>query len=178
MRWFVAALACSIVSACVVEQPESARTVAAYEVPLPSEQDRTEFLSVVSEVARAEGLHLDSATQQELRRTAETIPTAEMTVHAAVWRGETDDESEAVIMDQHDHIGQVWIMFSLGEDPQLATRFRERVMREITARWPETLSLPIMPNGVIPLHADLVRTPDGYIVDPAAAPKYAERRPS
>jgi hypothetical protein len=101
-----------------------------------------------------------------------------MTIHATVWRGEKDDDSEAVIMDQHDHLGQVWIMFSQGEDPQLATRFRQRAMREIMARWPETLSLPIMPNGAIPLHADRVRTPEGYIVDPAAVSKYAEEPPS
>lgn len=129
-------------------------------------------------MARAEGLHIDSATRQELQRTAEIIPAAEMTIHATVWRGEKDDDSEAVIMDQHDHLGQVWIMFSQGEDPQLATRFRQRAMREIMARWPETLSLPIMPNGAIPLHADRVRTPEGYIVDPAAVSKYAEEPPS
>lgn len=178
MRWFAAALACFIISACVAEQPESAKTVAAYEVPLPSEQDRAEFLSVVREVAREEGLHVDSSTQEHLRRTAETIPTAEMTIHAAVWRGETDEVSEAVIMDQHDHIGQVWIMFAQGVDPQFATRFRERLMREVMHRWPETLSLPIMPNGAIPLYADLDRTADGYVVDPAAAPKYSAQPPS
>ena len=173
MRWIAAALACSIVSGCVAEQPESAETIAAYEVPLQSEQDRVEFLAVVGEAARAEGLHLDAATRQELE-----FLIAERTVHAAVWRGETDDEAEAVIMDQPDHLGQVWIMFLRGENPQLATRFRERTMAEIMARWPTTLSLPIMPNGAIPLHADLVRTPEGYIVDPAAASKYAEGRQS
>ncbi len=178
MRWLAAALACSIVSSCAVEQPESAETVAAYEVPLQSEQDRVEFLSVIGEVARVEGLHLDVATRQELQRTAEIIPAAEMTIHAAVWRGETDDESEAVIMDQHDHLGHVWIMFSRGEDPQLATTFRERAVREIVARWPQTLSLPIMSNGAIPSHTDLVRTPEGYILDPAAASKYAAAPPS
>lgn len=174
MRWLPAVLACSIVSGCVVEQPESAETVAAYEIPIPSRRERAEFLSVIGEVASAEGLHVDSATRQELQRTAEIIPTAEMTIHAAIWRGEGHNESEAVIMDQHDHLGQVWIMFSRGEDPQLATDFRERAMREVMARWPETVSLPIMPNGAIPLHADLIRTPEGYIVDPTAASKYTE----
>jgi hypothetical protein len=179
MRWFAALVTCSVIAGCVpAQQPESARTVAAYEVLLQSEQDRTEFLSVVSRVAEAEGLHLDSATLQELQRTAEIIPAAEMTIHAAVWRGSTDDDAEAVIMDGRDHLGQVWIMFSRGEDPRLATRFRERAMREIVARWPDTLSLPIMPNGAIPLHRDLVRTPDGYIVDPSAASRYSKERSS
>jgi hypothetical protein len=173
MRWLAAALACSIVSGCVAEQPESAETVAAYEVLLHSEQDRVEFLAVIGEAARAEGLHLDAATRQELE-----LLIAERTVHAAVWRGDTDDEPEAVIMDHPDHLGEVWIMFSRGENPQLATRFRERAIGEIMARWPATLSLPIMPNGAIPLHEDLIRTPEGYIIDPAAASKYAEEPPS
>lgn len=81
-------------------------------------------------------------------------------------------------MDQHDHLGQVWVMFLRGEDPPLATRFRDRVMREIMVRWPETLSLPITANGRIPLHGDLVRTAEGYVVNPAAASRYAERPPS
>jgi len=37
-------------------------------------------------------------------------------------------------------------------------------MREIMQRWPCTLSLPIMPTGAIPLHGDLVRTSNGYMV--------------
>jgi hypothetical protein len=45
-------------------------------------------------------------------------------------------------------------------------------MREIMLRWPGTLSLPIMPTGAIPLPRDLVRTPNGYIVDPSEAHKY------
>ena len=174
MRWLAAFLTCSIVAGCFVAQPQSAKVVAAYEISLQSEEDRVEFLAIIRMTASAEGLHVDSATQQELQRTADIRPTAEMTMHAAVWRGSKDDESEAVIMDQYDHLGRVWIMFSKGEDPQLATRFRERVMREIMARWPESLSLPIMPNGAIPLSADLIRTPDGYIVDPSAASKYSK----
>lgn len=54
----------------------------------------------------------------------------------------------------------------------LASRFRENAMREIMLRWPGTLSLPIMPTGAIPLVEDLVRTPNGYVVNPSAAHKY------
>jgi hypothetical protein len=75
-------------------------------------------------------------------------------------------------MDQHDNLGEVWIMFLKSEDPKLADKFRMRAMRVIMSRWPGTLSLPIMPTGSIPLHRDLVRTPKGYILDPAAARKY------
>jgi hypothetical protein len=44
--------------------------------------------------------------------------------------------------------------------------------REIMLRWPNTLTLPIMPTGAIPLHRDLVRMPGGYIVNPSEAHKY------
>lgn len=93
-------------------------------------------------------------------------------MHAAVWRGSDDDEPLATIMDQADHIGQVWIMFSKGEDPAVNRRFQDRAMHAILDRWPNTLTLPIMPSGAIPLHRDLVRTPTGYEVNPAAASKY------
>lgn len=46
-------------------------------------------------------------------------------------------------------------------------------MSQIMLRWPETLSLPIMPTGAIPLHSDLIRTPNGYVVNPAEAHKYS-----
>ena len=102
-------------------------------------------------------------------------------MNATVWRGVNDDEPVASAMDQPDHLGQVWIAFFKGEDPALNGRLRERAMREIMRQWPDTLSLPIMPTGVIPLHQDLVRTPNGYEVNPAEAYKYAvagaERRP-
>jgi hypothetical protein len=75
-------------------------------------------------------------------------------------------------MDYRDHLGLIWIAFSRGNDPALADRFREGAMREIIMRWPDTVSLPIMPTGAIPLHRDLVRTPEGYIVNPAEAHKY------
>ena len=45
-------------------------------------------------------------------------------------------------------------------------------MHEIMLHWSGTLSLPIMPTGAIPLHRDLVRTPNGYIVNPSDAYKY------
>jgi hypothetical protein len=104
-----------------------------------------------------------------------------MTLKAAVWRGSNDDEAVASAMDQHDHLGQVWITFFRGKDPALNSGFQESAMHEIMLRWPGTLSLPIMPTGAIPLHGDLIRTPKGYVVNPAEAHKYgvasAGRRP-
>ena len=156
----------------VAHQPESAKFVAAYEVPIPTKGERDQFLALVSREAKAEGLHLDASSAEELEQTAQAIPAARMTVHATVWRGAEDDQSEAGIMDQRDHLGLVWIMFSHGENPSLASRFRARVMNKILSRWPRTLSLPITPSGGVPLHEDLRRTVDGYRVEPNAAARY------
>ena len=118
-------------------------------------------------------MHVDAATQEELERNARVSPKFRMTMSAAIWRGTSDDESIASVMDQPDHLGQVWISFSRGESPALSSRFREATMREVMRNWPETLSLPIMPTGAIPLHRDLIKTPKGYVVNPTKAHKYA-----
>src|SRR2546423_531539 len=182
MRWIVPLAICVILIGCTAEQPESARTVAAFEVPLPSEADRDQFVSVLRIAAEAEGMHVDAVSSADLKAMAKAMPPeAEMTIDVAVWRGANDDEAVASAMDAHDHLGQVWIMFSEGKDPALSSRFRESAMREIALRWPGTLSLPIMPTGAIPLSRDLLRTSNGYIVKPSEAhryrPDYTERYP-
>jgi hypothetical protein len=173
MRWTLSIAIFLAIAGCgQAQQPESARTVAAFEVPLSSEADRNQLLAVLRAAAALEGMHVDSESSENLKAEAKNNPTFEMTMKAAVWRDSNDDEAVASAMDQHDHLSQVWIMFSRGTDPTLTSRFRENVMREIMLRWPGTLSLPIMPTGAIPLHADLIRTPNGYIVNPTAAHKY------
>ncbi len=173
MRWIVALAIWLVVTGCGgVAQPESAKTVAAFEVSLPSAEDRSEFLSVLRAAAEPEGMHVDAASSQELKEEAMISPEFAMTLNAAVWRGSNDDEAIASAMDQRDHLGQVWIVFSRGKDPALSSRFRESVMRKIMLRWPGTSSLPIMPTGAIPLHRDLVRTPNGYRINPLAGHKY------
>src|SRR5271165_6220175 len=164
----------AVIAGCGVAapQPESAKTVAAFEVALPSESDRDQFLSVLRAAAEAEGMHVDAATRQQLEENAKVGPNFELTMNATVWRGSNDDEAVASAMDQHDHLGQVWIAFFKGKDQTLTSRFRESAMREIMVRWPGTLSLPIMPTGAIPLPGDLIRTPNGYIVNPSEAHKY------
>jgi hypothetical protein len=125
-------------------------------------------------------MHVDAASSDQLKQNARAIPDAEMTVNATVWRGSNDDEAIASAMDFYDHLGRVWISFFKGKDPALNSRFRESAVREIMLRWPDTLSLPIMPTGAIPLAQDLVRTPTGYIVNPAQAHRYqldATKRP-
>jgi hypothetical protein len=174
MQWTVFLVICVLIAGCGgATQPQSAKTVAAFEVPLPSEADRNQFLSVLRSAAGAEGMHVDVESAQDLAQETKVSPAFAKTMNAAVWRGANDSEAVASAMDQPDHLGQVWIMFSRGKDPQLTTRFRETAMREIMQRWPDTLSLPIMPAGAIPLHRDLVRTPNGYIVNPAEAHKYS-----
>lgn len=173
MRWGMAFVLCIAIAGCgIAEQPESARTVAAFEIPLPTEADRTAFLSLLGEIAEAEGLHVDATSPEELERSAQVSPHFRHTLRAGVWRGADDNEPVASMMDLPDNLGQIWITFTRGEDPVLARQFRERAMQAIRRRWPGTLVLPIMPTGAIPLPSDLIRTPDGYVVDPAKASLY------
>jgi hypothetical protein len=161
------------ISACgVAPQPESTKTVAAFEVPLLSQVDRDQFLAILRNAAAKEGMHVDAASAEDLKQRSKVSQAFKMTMNATVWKGIHDDEAIASVMDQPDHLGQVWISFSKGEDVMLNSRLREAVMREVLRSWPETLSLPIMPTGAIPLHHDLIRTPEGYVVNPAEAHKY------
>lgn len=153
----------------VHEQPEWAETVAAYEVPLHSEDDKRRFLKLLTEQAELSGFHVDAATPEQLRSQSSVSP---ITFNASVWRGRDDDESMASAMDFHDRLGRVWIAFPRGQSASRSTRFREQLVAAIRKEWPATASLPIMPSGAIPLTQDLVRTPSGYVVDPSAAMKY------
>jgi hypothetical protein len=149
--------------------------VAAFEVVLPSQADRGQFLSVLRTAAEEEGMHLDTDSKQELGGMAQATASAESTMHAAVWRGPKDDDAIAFLTNEDTHLSLVWIMFFNGKDATHARRFRQRAMRVIRLHWPSILSLPIMPSGAIPLRRDLVRTPGGYIVNPSEASKYAVR---
>lgn len=154
----------------VADQPESLRTVAAYEVPLPTVGDKANFLALLRVEAQTQGFHVDASTPVEMEALSEVSP---ITFNAAVWRGD-DEEVIASAMDFQDHLGRVWITFPMGEDPSRSARFTRSLISKIKRVWPETASLPIMPNGGIPLTEDLVRTPSGYAVKPAAAWKYED----
>ncbi|MDP3488849.1 MAG: hypothetical protein Q8R71_01820 [Phenylobacterium sp.] len=156
---------------CVAEQPESAQTVAAHEVPLPTSTDKSEFLELLREVAESRGYHVDAASDDDLRLMSAVSP---ITFNASVWRGD-DEESMASAMDFRDRIGRVWIAFPKGQDSQRSTDFREALIPRIKERWPDTTSLPIMPNVAIPLTDDLVRTASGYEVKASEASRYATR---
>ena len=153
-------------------QPESIKYVAAYEIPLPTEADRDEFLLVLGAAAKAEGMHVDVDGKESLQKISRYSPNFQMSMNASVWRGPNNHELIARAMDQTDHLGQVWLMFCRGESPETNVRFRERAMRDIMQRWPGTLSLPITSTGGVPSHSDLVRTNNGYIVKPSEAIKY------
>lgn len=66
-------------------QPESMKTVAAFEVPLPSEADRDQFLSVLCAAADAEGMHVDATSKGDLEQEAKVSPNFRMTMNAAIW---------------------------------------------------------------------------------------------
>lgn len=169
----IASLALICTGCGVAEQPKSVKTVAAYEVPLPTAADKSRFVELLRQEAEAEGFHVDAATPQELKVLSEVSP---ITFHASVWRGENDEELIAFAMDYKDRIGRVWIGFALGQNPDRSKRFRERLVPKMKTTWPDAASLPIMPNGGIPLTEDLVRTPSGYVVNPSAAARYADER--
>lgn len=177
MRRIVFLAVCVAVAGCAIDrrQPDADRMVAAFEVELPSQADRGQFLSVLRAAAEAEGMHLDTDSKQELEGETQATAHAEITMHAAVWRGPKDDDAIALVTNEGNHLSPVWIMFFRGKDATQARRFRQRAMRVIRLQWPNILSLPIMPSGAIPLPRDLVRTPSGYIVKPSEASKYELR---
>lgn len=160
-------------AACdAVEQPKSAKTVAAYEVLLPTPSDRRRFVALLTRQAVAFGYHVDAATEEELKLTSDVFP---QTFNASVWRGKDDEESMASAMDFEGALGRVWIAFPSGRDPLRSRQFRETLVPAVKRHWPDTASLPIMATGAIPLPKDLVRTPQGYIVRPSAAAKYQDK---
>ena len=57
----IAALSILCAGCVAKEQPEWAKTVAAYEVPLPTEEEKGKFLALLKVQARAGGFHVDAA---------------------------------------------------------------------------------------------------------------------
>lgn len=76
-------------------------------------------------------MHVDATSKADLAMEAKASANFKMTLNAAVWRDTNDNEAVASAMDQFDRLGQVWLMFSKGEDPATAVRFRDRTMHEI-----------------------------------------------
>ena len=169
-------LAISLPAGCIracqpVPQPESARTVAAFEVPLTTAVDRADFLTILTAEAAAEGLDVKVETAQEMDRRAEMLPELRASIHAIVYRGGDFRQTEARVSDRF-HFGHVWISFAQGEDPASARRFRNQLMSRTIERWPETLSVPVAQTGALPLKEDLVRGDHGYEINPARLAGY------
>lgn len=158
-----------------VPQPASLRTVAAFEVPLPTSTERVEFLDLLGREAAAEGLVIDADTERNLKRSGQTSPQLRETISAYIWRDDVAFGAVAYVSDRG-HNGHAWISFSRGEDPALAQRFRERVMRQVVGRWPGTLAVPVAPTGALPFREDLVLVDQGYQIDPAKMERYSCRK--
>lgn len=169
-------LAISLPAGCIracqpIPQPESIRTVAAFEVPLMSAVDRADFLSILIAEAAAEGLNVKVETAQEMERWAEMSPDLRRSIHAIAYRGDDLRQVEVRVSDER-HLGHTWISFNQGDDPALAQRFRDRLMSRTMERWPETLSVPVAETGTLPHREDLAKGPNGYEIDPARSAGY------
>ncbi|HEX7781295.1 MAG TPA: hypothetical protein VF509_00660 [Sphingobium sp.] len=171
-----ALFAISLIPGCIlatqpVPQPESARTVAAFEIPLTTAVDRADYLSILSAEAAAEGLDVNIETAQEINKWSEMSPELRRSIHAIAYRGGDFGRTEATISDQF-HFGHVWVTFTQGENPTLARRFRDQLMLRTIRRWPKTLRVPVAQTGALPLREDLVLSDAGYEIDPARLAGY------
>lgn len=154
-----------------VPQAESAKTVAAFEVPLTTAVDRADLMTILKAEAAIEGLDLNIETAEEMERWAEMAPELRKSIEITLYRGGDVRQSEARVSDQS-HLGNAWISFKRGDDPSLTRRFRERLMSRIVERWPETLSVPVAQTGALPHKEDLRRGEHGYEIDPSRIAGY------
>ena len=169
MRVTIACLLAILGSSCgVAGQPESAQTVAAYEIPLRNEGDAAKLISVMSATAETIGFHVDSRTADELRVESEIAP---MTINASVWRGANDDELIASVLDVA-RPGYGWLTFYKGEDPERSRQFQTRLLRNIRSEWSEVRTLPLV-HGGIPHHRDMVLKGTSYELKPQAVSTYS-----
>lgn len=169
-------LAISLPVGCVracqpVPQPESAKIVAAFEVPLTTAVERANFLTILNAEAAIEGLDVSIETAEEMDRWNEMALDLSKSIEATAYRGNDIRQSEARVSDQN-HLGQAWISFKRGEDPSLARRFRQRLMSRIIEHWPGTLSVPVAQTGALPRKEDLRRSDHGYEIDPSRLAGY------
>lgn len=174
----------AVVTLCVGCKPanqESVRTVAAIEIPLKSDADRNDLVTLLRREAIAVGnLHVDNVTERWRRFEAQngaTLPGGRGTIFVGVWRGTNDDQPIADVNDMG-HPGRAWLTFAKGQDVARSTNFRERLLADVNRRWPEAKSLPILPSGALPFADDLVLTTNGYGISAASASRYQLPRSS
>ena len=148
--------------------------MAAIEVPLRSDADRTDLLAMFRRSAAASGLHVDDGSTEwrEFEREANMLaPQDRLTFNVGVWRGADDNELE-IVADDRFHPGRVWVTFLRGSVPDRSTRIREPLIAEIRAHWPDARAIPVTPEGGLPLVEDLVLTDRGYRIQRSAASRY------
>jgi hypothetical protein len=61
----LATICAVILGGGMAPQPESIKTVAAFEIPLQSKADREQFLRVLRAAAEVEGMHVDASNDEE-----------------------------------------------------------------------------------------------------------------
>jgi hypothetical protein len=163
-----------LLAACSPVDQESVRTVAAIEVPLQTEGDRTDLVAMLRRHADASGLHVDDGSEEwrQFEREANLFaPEDRLTFNVGVWRGANDDEAEAFADDRF-HPGRIWVTFLRGSEPDRSTSFRVPLLAEIRRRWRDARPIPILPSGGVPLVGDLVLTRNGYRIARSAAATY------
>lgn len=164
----VALLALAVMAAACgsVAQPDRLRFGDAVEVNLATPADRADLLAMLRRHAAADGLHVDDES-------ANSPSPLGRTIYVGVWRGAGDEDME-ISVDDAGHAGRAWVIFSRGAQPERAARLRRIVTADIARRWPEARHIPVTLWGGLPLAEDLRATNQGYEIDPAVAPRYAE----
>jgi hypothetical protein len=135
------------------------------------EIDRADLLTMLRRDAFDGELHVDDDSRGwiEFRRHApdneppfvKSVLTK--TIYVGLWRGANDDDPE-VIVDDGGHQGHPWLTFYMGKHPELASMFRARLLADVKRRWPDARTVPIMPDGALPLSNDLTWTGKSYVV--------------
>ena len=166
---------CALCASCSAPDQESVRHVAAVEVRLATSADHKDLIAILRRHAAVDGsVHVDDVTERWKdfeSQSGPVLPGGKGTIYVGVWRGWKDNELIADVNDMG-HPGRAWVTFVRGKDIPRATRFRTAALKDIRRRWPNAMTLPVLPSGGLPLPEHLRPTPNGYKVDPAAAANY------
>lgn len=169
MPRFVFAVFMALAASSSCKGGEVMKTSAAYEVPAESAEERNQLLAIMQKHAARAGFHVDGATDEEIALHNEVTPTS---FRAAVWAGANDEKFIASAMNRPYDAGRIWLTFKGEKNMMQTNRFREALMQEVRASWPQTKELPVLNGETIPLPADLIVEGDRYVLDPAAADRY------
>lgn len=172
LRMTSLALAFAFLGCSPAQQPEA--PAAATEISLRTPVDGADLITMLRQLAPLQGFHVDdvSAKWRDFEQHVKDFPPAiQKTIYVGVWRGKDDDDL-IVSVDDGGHPGRAWITFYRGQQPKLAEQFWNALVGEIRGRWPDVLSIPILPSGGLPESNDLRLTPQGYKIVRSAAERY------